>query len=633
MKLQHKIALMIFVFGSSFLLLVTSLFYFYSRSDYVENLHLNLQAVAKERAKHIDISLKGRATIAQTISNSPIIIEALASSNSKFAAMTEDERQEKIRHLNDRWKKATGTSNPFVRHYMDNPGAGFLKSHMDRNPGVYGEIFLTNRYGSVVSTTGKLTTLAHANKYWWIATFADGKGRVFFDDRGFDSSVQGYVTGVVVPVMKDGVIIGILKCNLNVMDILTHAIEDFKLGETGILKIVRSGGAIVLEKDKEPLSTKVPDILLEGMGERHEGSIIIEERGEKLLNAYTPISITLGSTKYGFGGSRESIDHINGNKGELWYLSLSQNMNEALSPLQEKWRVGMLVGLITIMFMGLLAIFFGRRFALPVIRMGKLAKRVGEGDFDVQMDVQSKDELGHLAEAFNVMTLNLRDAKTAQKQTEDKINAALKEKELLLGEIHHRVKNNLQVAHSLLGLQSVHIEDKQALAAMKESQSRIKSMALVHNLLYESKDLINIDFNKYVNKLVDSQFQLYGTDTNKVSYKVEIKNTLLGIDDAVPCGLIINELVSNSLKYAFPQGVEGEIRITFQSIGDNECELTIGDNGVGIPEDQDFENISSFGWKMVKLLAEGQLQGTVELNRKQGTEYCIRFRTNNHKNG
>ena len=267
MKLQNKIALMIFVFGSFFLLVVTSLYYLYGRVDYVDNLHLNMKALARERATHVDLSLKEKATTAQTISNTPIIVEALARSNSEFAAMTEDERQEKIRSLNDRWKKTTDASNPFVRSYMTNPVASFLKAHMDRNPRVYGEIFLTNRYGSIVSTTGKLTTLAHANKYWWIAAFAEGKGRVFFDDRGFDSSVQGYVTGVVVPVMKDGVVIGILKCNINVIDILTDAIESFKLGETGTLKIVRSGGAIVLEKDKDPLATKAPDIIVEGMGE------------------------------------------------------------------------------------------------------------------------------------------------------------------------------------------------------------------------------------------------------------------------------------------------------------------------------------------------------------------------------
>ena len=414
MKLQYKIALMIFGFGAVFMVSVASVSYLYNRSQYIQRLHVNLLDTARERAAHVEINLRERAKHAVMLSNVPMIVEALTRSNSEFAAMTEDERQGEIRRLNDRWVKTADAFDPFIHAYTTNPVAGFLKEHMERNPGEYGEIFLTNRYGSIIATTEKLTTLAHPHKYWWIAAFAEGKGRVFFDDRGFDASVEGYVTGVVVPVMKDGEIIGILKCNVNITGVLLDTIEGLKLGETGNLKIVRSGGRIVLEKNKEPLSTEAPPVIVEGMRERGAGSIVIEDREEALFYAYAPISITSGSPEYGFGGSHESIDHIKGNRGELWYVFLSQDLDEALFPLHESLRVGIFVGLLTIVLMGLTSILFGRRLALPVMRMEGFARRVGEGDFDVQMDVRSRDDLGHLAESFNAMTRNLRETATSR---------------------------------------------------------------------------------------------------------------------------------------------------------------------------------------------------------------------------
>ena len=214
---------------------------------------------------------------------------------------------------------------------------------------------------------------------------------------------------------------------------------------------------------------------------------------------------------------------------------------------------------------------------------------------------------------------------THRKKAEKQLNRSLEEKEVLLREIHHRVKNNLQVTSGLLKLQSANLKDKQALEILNESQNRIRSMALVHDQLYQSQDLANIKFKDYVKDLIQSQFASYGVDPDRISSIIEMEGIFLQIDLAMPCGLIINELVSNSLKYAFPPDKKGQIRVALRSINEDELELEFCDDGLGIPIDLDFRKTQSFGLHLVRMLAEGQLEGKIELNRKKGTEFTIRF--------
>ena len=220
---------------------------------------------------------------------------------------------------------------------------------------------------------------------------------------------------------------------------------------------------------------------------------------------------------------------------------------------------------------------------------------------------------------------------TERKKTEEQIKASLKEKEVLLSEIHHRVKNNMQVISSLLKIQSDKIKDKQYADMFKDSNDRIRSMSLVHEKLYRSKDFANVDFNGYVKTLVNGLFRSYGIDTNKIKAKIEIKDVSLGVDTAVPCGLLINELVSNSLKYAFPEEKNGEIRIALRSINEDEFELIVSDDGLGIPQDLDIKKTESFGMELISILAEDQLDGQIELDRTAGTRYQIRLKRQKYR--
>jgi len=210
-----------------------------------------------------------------------------------------------------------------------------------------------------------------------------------------------------------------------------------------------------------------------------------------------------------------------------------------------------------------------------------------------------------------------------RKRAEEKIKASLKEKEVLLKEIHHRVKNNMQLISSILNLQSKYIEDKQALKMFKNGQSRIGSMALVHEKLYESEDLANIDFAEYIRSTIRYLFSLHKI-SEAVRPNIDIEDIFLDVNTAIPCGLIINELVSNALKYAFPGGREGGIYVGLYLDKDDKFTLTIKDNGIGFPEELDFRKTESLGMQLVIMLVE-QLEGTIELERKKGTTFTITF--------
>ena len=220
-----------------------------------------------------------------------------------------------------------------------------------------------------------------------------------------------------------------------------------------------------------------------------------------------------------------------------------------------------------------------------------------ENGFDTDVKVKPSHPFSPVFDAIALIKNDLDELYKERKKAEDGIKASLKEKNLLLKEIHHRVKNNLQVISSLLGLQAKHIKDKQALEMFEESKNRVRSMALVHEELYRSKDFANIDFTKYIKNLTGLLVKTYIIDSGKIELDVKVEDVSLGIDQAVPCGLVINELVSNALKHAFPPSFEGKgkIEITLCSMEAGEIELIVKDNGVGIPKEPDIQKTESLG--------------------------------------
>lgn len=213
---------------------------------------------------------------------------------------------------------------------------------------------------------------------------------------------------------------------------------------------------------------------------------------------------------------------------------------------------------------------------------------------------------------------------TERKRAEEKIRAALEEKEVMLREIHHRVKNNMQIISSLLRLQSRQIKNKKILDSFDVSQNRIRSMALIHESLYKSNDLARINFSDYINRLTIHLFSIYRTGMNSIELRVEVGDVFLDINRAIPCGLIINELVSNSLKHAFPDGRRGEIAVKMDMDKRGKYLLLVKDTGIGFPENVDFHQTDTLGMQLVTDLVK-QLNGNIKLKRDGGTEFRIVF--------
>jgi PAS domain S-box-containing protein len=219
---------------------------------------------------------------------------------------------------------------------------------------------------------------------------------------------------------------------------------------------------------------------------------------------------------------------------------------------------------------------------------------------------------------------------TERKKAEDRLQESLREKEVLLREIHHRVKNNMQVISSLLNLQSRRIQDAAVLEMFRESQRRIRSMALIHERLYQSSDLSRIEFSEYLRNLATHLFHSYQVDTSRVQLKIEAEEVALNINTAIPCGLIVNELISNALKHGFPEGRAGRLDIDLRRVEGDGYTLRVADDGVGFPAGLDFRKTESLGMQIVNTLAS-QIDASIDLDREKGTRFTIRFQEIEYK--
>jgi PAS domain S-box-containing protein len=246
-----------------------------------------------------------------------------------------------------------------------------------------------------------------------------------------------------------------------------------------------------------------------------------------------------------------------------------------------------------------------------------------------ELVMESRQQLIQDSHGKNIVIETNRDI-TERKKSEDKIRASLKEKEVLLREIHHRVKNNLQIISTLLQLQSDEITDQKTLENYRESENRIQSIALIHEKMYQSRDISNIDFTSYIKSLINDLMYSYDSDSRNIKSVIDTGNFLFSIETVQPLGLIVNEIISNSLKYAFKNRDEGTVLVKLEKMDSNKFKLIVSDDGVGFPENIDFRNTSSLGLQLVNELVK-QLEGNIELNIGDGTEFVIVFKEPEYK--
>ncbi|MEW6736294.1 MAG: histidine kinase dimerization/phosphoacceptor domain -containing protein [Acidobacteriota bacterium] len=250
-------------------------------------------------------------------------------------------------------------------------------------------------------------------------------------------------------------------------------------------------------------------------------------------------------------------------------------------------------------------------------------KRKDESEFPLDIMLSPLDAGG-----VRFILCVVRDI-TERKRVEQRIIDSLHEKEVLLKEIHHRVKNNLAVISSLFYLQSTYTQDEQVLKIFQESQDRIRSMALVHEILYRSESFAAVDFAEYAQDLAKQLFQTYGLTTGKILLKTELEKIRMSMDIAIPCGLILNELISNAIKHAFPNHQGGEIRLRLCRKENNTCRIEVNDNGIGLPADLDIKSAQSLGLRLIRALTR-QINGGFEFVRTDtGTQASLTLEVDN----
>ncbi|HUU49943.1 MAG TPA: histidine kinase dimerization/phosphoacceptor domain -containing protein [Nitrospinota bacterium] len=235
---------------------------------------------------------------------------------------------------------------------------------------------------------------------------------------------------------------------------------------------------------------------------------------------------------------------------------------------------------------------------------------------------------------FGILLVMNRIKRSEKKRVraEHQIQKSLKEKELLLREIHHRVRSNMQIISSILKLQTLSSKNKEIADVFNKCQTRIESMALVHFMLYQTEDLSEINFKDYIEDLSKALFDSYKKNKQKISLNINVKNVFLDIDTAIPVGIILNELITNSLKHAFKEEEkEGEISISLSEVDEERLELIVKDNGIGLPEDFDLKKTDTLGLQLVNLLGEDQINGEVKIIRDGGTEFQIVFKRTRFK--
>lgn len=229
---------------------------------------------------------------------------------------------------------------------------------------------------------------------------------------------------------------------------------------------------------------------------------------------------------------------------------------------------------------------------------------------------------------ITLMKWELEAKEKKRQEAEDYLKKSLEEKDVLLREVHHRVKNNMQIISSILSMQSRNIDDPKLKGFLQESQNRIHSMALIHENLYNSKSLANIMFSTYIKSLTGNIARTYSSHQSNVQFDYQIECAYLPMDIAIPCGLIINELISNSFKYAFVNRPGGVISIHFKNIIDDEFLLTVADNGIGIPAEVNILKTKSLGMKILHKLVQ-QIDGELKSDFSNGTKFIIQFKSTN----
>ena len=442
MRLRYKIT---FVLTAISLITIISVALFYAnfllqqREQYAKD---KLLSDSEDLAFHLEQGLLDKLDAIKVMQSPYIVCDTLKKSNTYYESMPKKDMKQKIADLNTKWMHTGDRNDTFIKKYTDNPLARYLKRQLQMFPGVYGEIFITNRHGALVASTEKLTTFEHDFKYWWKESYDYGYGKVFFDDRGFDESVGGYVLGIVVPIKRDGVIVGIMKANVSVHSLLKKVLREYNSKKFAKAKIVRTKGEVVYEEHLPPLSTRVPPDVSKRLKTLKEGVADIKIFNQKDIVAYSPVRVSLDNENIIFGGKKNSIDHLLGNDGEIWHVVISVDKNRIYNYVLRDLAKVINVAMAFILFLSIVIFIVMDRIGRPLVRLRDTALRIAKGERDMEIRAEGADEIGDLANSFKYMLQNLKETTASRDELEKEI------KKNIEAQIALRKKDELLIAQS-----------------------------------------------------------------------------------------------------------------------------------------------------------------------------------------
>lgn len=398
MKVINRSILVMLTFGIAIVILLSISYYFFILKTVVRKERENITTISKEVADHAESHIYEKILVAKSIAVSSQIVEELALSNSYYDSLDEKDRNKEIDDLNNRWLNTDSLTDPFIKKYMQNSVSDFLNNQIEINPDNFGEIFMTNKYGVLVSTTNKLTTLSHSSKYWWKAAYNNGEGDIFLDDRGYDNSVDGYVLGVTVPVLDGREVLGILKCNINISGPLTDLVSVYNKRNISRILIVRSGGLVISDGKSLPLKSRVCNSVIDSIKEKDTMSLIVKEDGNSKIYAHSPIETYLGNTMVLLGGNPESIDHSSGNYGnEQWHVVIELDMKKLILSSRYVLYTIFLIFIVALIFTIITATVFGWWQTRPILKL------VSNVDSFAKVEAEAEDEIKVIENYINNM--------------------------------------------------------------------------------------------------------------------------------------------------------------------------------------------------------------------------------------
>ncbi len=327
-----------------------------------------------------------------------------------------------------------------------------------------------------------------------------------------------------------------------------------------------------------------------------------------------------GAVEYSRGGKKPVIAEVKNIPGTEWVVLIELSKNKILYSSHEFLSYLLIIGLLLVLGGFILAMMMSRGITKPLNKLSKASSNIASGNYSSFVEIKRQDELGELANSFNFMLTKINES-------QKNLRSSLKEKEVLLKEIHHRVKNNLQIISSLLNLQTDFLKDAESIQAIESSRNRIRSMAIIHEKLYQTGNFIQINFSDYLHELIRNLSGSYKSDVNRILYKIEVERIFINIDLATSLGLILTELISNAVKHAFKNrkpGSNNEIIIEGVANNNDSYKLIFKDNGRGLPKDYDINSSETLGLQLVTSLVE-QIQGTLNVSNSFGAQYVISF--------